>query len=51
VVMEQLSILQIWESGLVRLNDCDILRMRETARVMPAPAPCEKAARSGAPKT
>jgi putative transposase len=39
------------ESGLVRLNDCDILRMRETARVMPAPAPCEKAARSGAPKT
>jgi hypothetical protein len=39
------------EVGLVGVNDCDILRMRETARVTPAPAPCEKAARSGAPKT
>jgi putative transposase len=37
--------------GRVRVNDCDIMRMRETARVAPAPAPCEKAARSGAPKT
>jgi len=39
------------QPGRVQVNDCDIMRMRETARVAPAPAPCEKAARSGAPKT
>jgi hypothetical protein len=38
------------EAGTVRINDADIMRIEpETARVTPAPAPCERAARSGAP--